>query len=171
MLSRTAAAVIVLAACSSPAPGPKPVNVRDEDVIAWEPRAPLDGRLRIQPAGMCGGARVPDGYRPPPLAPARGVTLRVMVGEIYSDDVLTNVTTDEDGKFLDRTIPSGSYCVARDHGTKPTQVSSPDLDLECLVKRWESCDAVVSVPVTKPVLIDIREECAWAICYHGPPPP
>lgn len=134
-------------------------------------RAALDGRLQIAPAGMCGGARVPDGYRPPPLRPQPGVEIRVLKGDKYSDaPPVAVVTTDKDGTFTAALAP-GRYCVAQARGAKPVGPTGQYTDLGCLVERWETCDAVVDVPLKTQLPIDIHEPCAWAVCYHGPPPP
>jgi hypothetical protein len=151
----------------------------DEDTVVWTPRAPIDGRLRVAPPGMCGGARVPNDYRRPPLAPVNGVALRVMPGDIYSDQVITTVTTDREGKFTGDLSRAGRYCISRDHGARPPQPppsktpapAQRDNDPACLLARWQKCDAVIDVPVQTPALIDIHEPCAWTICYNGPPPP
>lgn len=142
----------------------------DPAAVGWA----LKGELEVQPPGMCGGARVPNNYVPPPLAPAVHVKLRVLPGDRFSNDEPTMILeTGDDGSFAAE-LPDGIYCLARDgRGPKPTGPVDQYTDLACLVKRWETCDAVVTVPIdaTKPVDIDIIEPCSWSICYFGPPPP
>ena len=114
---------------------------------------------------------MPPNYNPPPLRPAAGVTLRLVQGDKYSDaGPVIELTTASDGTFMAPT-PAGRWCIARARGAKPTTAHDMDTDLACLVTNWETCDAVVDVPVKTPVMIDIHEPCTWTVCYHGPPPP
>lgn len=135
------------------------------------PRAPLDGRLQVKPADMCGGARLPDTHVSPPLAPAPNVKLLVTAGDRYdATKPLVELTTGADGTFMAQ-LPPGTYCITRaGRGAKPTQAGTYT-DLSCLVARWQTCDAVATVPVKSRVAIDIDEPCSWSICYFGPPPP
>lgn len=174
--------IVTLAACWSatpppPAQSPPPPPPRD-DVATARPqpdappaRAPLDGRLQIQPADLCGGAAPPEDYVRAPLAPRGGVTLRVFRGDRYlATAPVLQVTTAADGTFT-ANLPAGRYCIARDHGVKPTTSPGPHTDLACLVSRWETCEAVVDVPLANRVDVNIFEPCDWSVCYHGPPPP
>jgi hypothetical protein len=120
---------------------------------------------------MCGGARPPEDYQPPPLAPVANVQLTVTAGATYGGGApVATLTTANDGTFTAQ-LPAGRYCITRGpRGAKPTQAGQWN-DLACLVTRWETCDAVANVPVKSVVAIDIYEPCSWAVCYHGPPPP
>lgn len=137
----------------------------------WPVRAPLDGRLQVQPEGMCGGARPPENYRPPPLAPRANTKLVVTKGGTYDGSAaVIELTTAADGRFMAQ-LPVGRYCITRaGRGAKPTQ-GGQYVDLACLVTNWQTCDAVADVPVKTPLAIDIIEPCSWSVCYLGPPPP
>ncbi len=167
---------MVTAACfrGSPSPAPpaqSPVLAKVTEDPTVPPRAPLDGSLQIQPEAMCGGARLPEDYVAPPLAPAPDVALRVLAGDKYSDAApVRQMKTAADGTFT-ADLPPGRYCIARSHGAKPPAQAGKHYDAGCLLARWEACEAVVEVPVKARVAIDIFEPCSWSVCYHGPPPP
>ena len=133
--------------------------------------APLDGRLRVQQAGRCGGAAIPDDYEGPELKPAAKVRLDVVPGGRYREGPpILEITTAMDGRFM-APLPAGRYCVVRaGRGAKPTTAGKYE-NLACLVERWERCDAVVDVPVKHRIAIDIVEQCRWTICSDGPEPP
>jgi hypothetical protein len=99
------------------------------------------------------------------------VTLQVFAGEQYDGGApVTEVVTDNEGRFM-ASLPAGRYCIVRSgRGPRPTGPVQPDEELECYVREWQRCDAIVDVPVKVPVALDHTVPC-WSSCYRGPPPP
>lgn len=167
---------VVAAGCSGATPRGSSSGAEASDGTIVDPLpagAPgrIEGRLQIEPASQCGGAMPAPDFVPPPMAPAPERALEVSVGDVYrGHKPALVVTTDADGRF-EGTLPAGRYCVTlQGRGPRPANVGS-NYDLPCLVAQWERCDAVVEVPVTAPIEIEIHEPCAGLSCYHGPPPP
>jgi hypothetical protein len=170
--------IVVVAACSGGSPSgsttASPATESSDpgtDTLPTGAPGRIEGRLQVEPASQCGGAMPEPGFVPPPLAPAPGRTLDVTVGAIYRGRTpVLELTTDADGMFAGQ-LPAGRYCITlQGRGPKPANMG-PHYDLPCLVTQWERCEAVVDVPVTSPVVVDVHERCAGLSCYHGPPPP
>lgn len=115
---------------------------------------------------------MPRDYSGPKLLPRSQATLEVFPGDRYpGGKAKISLVTDADGRFM-APLPSGRYCLVRaGRGAKPTGPVGQYEDRACMIQRWETCDAVVDVPVKAAIAIDIYEPCSWSICYMGPPPP
>ena len=161
---RIAIAVLVSAAACSGGAAHTPIEGHPVGAVPL-----LKGTVETQAAGWCGGARPPEEYRPPAPAPAPNAPVLVRKGGENSDsEPVASVTTDAQGAFQ-TALTEGTYCVIlADKKDRPQ--AGQYTDQACLDQYWKTCDAVVTLPSTKPVGI-VRAASCFGPCYHGPLPP
>jgi hypothetical protein len=161
------AALVSMAACSG---GQKaaPLDPHGSDYHPVGAAAILRGTVRIQAAGFCGGAYMPNREIPKP-EPAAGAAVIVRAGDTNSDAApITTVTTNADGTY-EASLAAGTFCLVLAE-KKDRPKASQYTDQACLDQYWKQCDAVVHLPSDAPADI-LHSNTCFGPCYHGPLPP
>lgn len=135
--------------------------------------ATLAGTVSELRASYCGGARPPPGVQLVRQRPWAEQVLAVVLGREYDGGTpVAYAATDATGRFA-IALPPGTWCLleaARTVPPAPGAAVSPHVDPACMAAQRRRCDAVVDVPQTTPLAIQLSRGC-FPPCYRGPKPP
>jgi hypothetical protein len=145
---------------------------------AAQDRTSVRGRVVVDVEVCCGGAAAEPGTDCTTEESYSGeVTFRH--GRRNRGRAVARVTTDDGGRFR-VSLPPGTYCVgAADRafsdelgdggGAAASGTGGGSADPECLERRRRGCDAIVTVPSSRAVVVHTDQPC-FGHCYRGPWP-